>query len=108
MLAFRAVCGTNLSGIGKAMLIYANGYDDRFPQTAGNTFAHRGEGQNVLFVDDHVTFQKRPYCGVKKDNIYTSWDGSDIKRGRPPTLTSQPADRLDSLLVNDPPAEGEK
>ena len=30
-IAFRMVAGTNLSGIGKAMLIYANDYDDEFP-----------------------------------------------------------------------------
>lgn len=27
-IAFRMVCGTNLSGLGKAMLIYANDYED--------------------------------------------------------------------------------
>ena len=31
-LAFRMTCGTNLSGIGKAMLIYANDYDDELPR----------------------------------------------------------------------------
>jgi prepilin-type N-terminal cleavage/methylation domain-containing protein len=31
-LAFRMVCGTNLSGIGKAMLIYANDYEDELPR----------------------------------------------------------------------------
>jgi prepilin-type N-terminal cleavage/methylation domain-containing protein len=35
-IAFRMVCGTNLSGIGKAMLIYANDYDDELP-VAGNS-----------------------------------------------------------------------
>ncbi|MBN1974535.1 MAG: hypothetical protein JW787_12925 [Sedimentisphaerales bacterium] len=30
-VAFRMVAGTNLSSIGKAMLIYANDYDDEFP-----------------------------------------------------------------------------
>jgi len=30
-LAFRMTCATNLSGLGKAMLIYANDYDDMFP-----------------------------------------------------------------------------
>ncbi len=34
-LAFRMTCGTNLSGIGKAMLIYANDYEDELPR-AGN------------------------------------------------------------------------
>ena len=31
-LAFRLTCGTNLSGIGKAMLIYANDYDNELPR----------------------------------------------------------------------------
>ncbi len=33
--SFRMVCGTNLSGIGKAMLIYSNDYDDEFPRAGG-------------------------------------------------------------------------
>jgi hypothetical protein len=35
--AFRMVCGTNLSGIGKAMLLYANENDDEFPRAGGRT-----------------------------------------------------------------------
>ncbi|MDT8303051.1 MAG: DUF4190 domain-containing protein [Sedimentisphaerales bacterium] len=34
-VAYRMVCGTNLSGIGKAMLIYANDYDDKYPRAGG-------------------------------------------------------------------------
>ncbi len=30
-LAFRITCGTNMSGLGKAMMIYSNDYDDKFP-----------------------------------------------------------------------------
>jgi hypothetical protein len=33
-LAFRTVCGTNIHGLGKAMLIYANDYDDKFPTSS--------------------------------------------------------------------------
>jgi prepilin-type N-terminal cleavage/methylation domain-containing protein len=72
-------------------------------QKAGNAFTHKGEGQNVLFMDAHVAFEKFPFCGVKDDNIYTYWDGEDIQRGAVPVLGSQPADKLDSLLVHDPP-----
>jgi prepilin-type N-terminal cleavage/methylation domain-containing protein len=36
-LAFRLTCGTNLSGIGKAMLIYANDYEDELPRAGGRT-----------------------------------------------------------------------
>ena len=34
-LAFRLTCGTNLAGIGKAMLIYANDYQDELPRAGG-------------------------------------------------------------------------
>jgi prepilin-type N-terminal cleavage/methylation domain-containing protein len=36
-IAFRMVCGTNLSGIGKAMMLYATDYDDEFPRAGGRT-----------------------------------------------------------------------
>jgi prepilin-type N-terminal cleavage/methylation domain-containing protein len=36
-IAYRLVCGTNLSGIGKAMVLYANEYDDEFPRAGGRT-----------------------------------------------------------------------
>ncbi len=39
--AFRMTCGSNLSGIGKAMLIYANDHDDVLPR-AGGTHATWG------------------------------------------------------------------
>jgi prepilin-type processing-associated H-X9-DG protein len=69
---------------------------------ASNAIAHKYDGQNVLFLDGHVYFERNSFCGVNEDNIYTSWDGLDIRRGVPPKLGSQPADRLDSLLVSDP------
>jgi len=68
----------------------------------GNTVAHKGDGQNVLSLDAHVEFAKRSNCSVDGDNIYTSWNGQDKARGTPPVLGSQPADPMDSLLVNDP------
>jgi hypothetical protein len=69
----------------------------------GNAYQHENDGQNVLFMDSHVAFQKRPYCGVDDDNIYTFWNGGDIRIGVPPLLGSQPMDKADSLLVHDAP-----
>jgi hypothetical protein len=67
-----------------------------------NSVPHQEEGQNVLFMDAHVDFVKRPHCAINDDNIYTFWDGTDIRRGGLPIPgTSEPMDRLDSLLVND-------
>jgi len=68
-----------------------------------NTISHKGDGQNVLFVDGHTAFEKQSFCGLNDDNIYTSHNGPDIQRGTPPTLESQPADPNDSLLLHDPP-----
>jgi hypothetical protein len=70
---------------------------------AGNCSTHQGDGQNVLFIDAHVGFEKTSFCGINEDNIYTYWDGQDIRRGAIPNLKSQPTDRLDSMLVNDLP-----
>jgi prepilin-type processing-associated H-X9-DG protein len=78
-------------------------------QRAGNTPAHWLDGQNVLFLDSHVEFMKRSFCGLDNDNIYTisgNKTGGD-RLGTPPTLGSQPANPKDSLLVNDPPAPRE-
>jgi len=71
-------------------------------QKYGNSISHQEDGQNVLFMDGHVYFEKRSYCAIKDDNIYTFWDGGDIRRGGWP-IGAQPQDRRDSLLVHDPP-----
>ena len=68
----------------------------------GNAISHQEEGQNVLFVDGHVAFKKQPFCGINNDNIYTYWDGVDVRRGGYPIANiSEPSDKLDSFLVND-------
>jgi len=68
----------------------------------GNAIAHQGDAQNVLFLDIHVGQEKRPFCGINDDNIYTFWDGGpDIRKGTMPVIGSEPQGRLDSLLVHD-------
>jgi len=70
----------------------------------GNAITHQEDGQNVLFMDTHVGFEKRSFCGINDDNIYTYWNGGDIRRGGLPIPgLSQPEDGLDSFLVHDPP-----
>ncbi len=78
------------------------------PDTAGkdelkliNANQHQEDGQNVLFLDSHVSFEKRPYCGINDDNIYTFWSGGDIRVGTMPTVPSEPQDRVDNLVVHD-------
>jgi prepilin-type N-terminal cleavage/methylation domain-containing protein len=44
----------------------------------GNSDAHQGDGQNVLFVDSHVKFTDRAFCGLEDDNIYTIFDEQNL------------------------------
>ena len=74
-------------------------------QREGNSAPHQKEGQNVLFLDGHVYFEKRSYCAMEEDNLYTSWTTAtppDKRKGiQPATATYSPRDRTDSLLIND-------
>lgn len=38
---------------------------------AYNSRNHGGEGQNVLYADGHADFERHPFVGVDRDNIYT-------------------------------------
>ena len=67
----------------------------------GNAIAHQEDAQNVLFLDIHIGQEKNTFCGINDDNIYTFWDGGDIRFGTPPVIGSTPQNRLDSLLVHD-------
>lgn len=74
----------------------------RKAEKVGNAVTHQEDGQNVFFMDNHIAFERRPFCGINDDNIYTFWDGGDIRRGDIPIPTrSKSQDRLDSFLVND-------
>ena len=76
---------------------------DTQKQKAGNAIAHLEYGQNVLFLDSHVAFEKRAFCGVMDDNIYTFCAKNGvIQQGSPPVVgKSQPQTKEDSLLVHD-------
>jgi hypothetical protein len=71
----------------------------------GNTFTHQNDGQNVLFLDGRVVFEKGPCCGVRQDNIYTVGDrGGGSPMGLAPVCSSQPQHQHDSLLLHDAPS----
>jgi hypothetical protein len=72
---------------------------------AGNAMAHNRDGQNVLFLDGRVSFEKRAYCGVENDNIYLL--SMFLERGSPVGAipvppTAAPSNEHDSILVHDP------
>ena len=79
----------------------------------GNAGSHQREGQNVLFMDNHVSFEKQSFCGIEEDNIYTYTDfdqEQQIQQGIPPVCTDiedmdygklHPHLPKDSFLINE-------
>ncbi len=90
-----------------ALLSSYNPNGGREATNVGNAIAHQEDGQNVLFMDSHVTFEKQPFCAINDDNIYTCWDGTDPRIGGIPIPgATEPKGRLDSFVVHD--GEGSK
>jgi len=50
-------------------------YRDDEPR-CGNSAAHTREGQNVLYNDIHVDFERFPNVGINNDNIWCHWPGT--------------------------------
>ena len=74
----------------------------------GNAIVHQGDGQNVLFLDSHVSFEKRAFCSLEDDNIYTisnSTAGKGSSLGVQPApdgrVVAAPKNRKDSVLLHD-------
>ena len=71
-----------------------------------NSPNHQGQGENVLYGDGHAEFQQNPFCGSKRDCIYTvsgSVDGSVTSNKQLPaksgTTTCDPTWPGDSVLL---------
>ncbi len=85
------------------------------PDKKGNAAAHQREGQNVLFNDSHVSFEKTPNCGIENDNIWLHWTVEEkptpeeaqvgTEDGRPTCGThvgvDHPRDKMDAFLVGE-------
>ena len=71
----------------------------------GNCNAHQLDGQNVMFLDTHVAFEKRSFCSIEDDNIYLV-SANALKGEAKGTLPTPPTvnimSRKDSVLVHDP------
>ena len=88
--------------------LYTNGTSDT--ARIGNSKAHQGDGQNVLFLDSHVSFEKRCYVGTENDNIYTRATNNTFTSGSQKDLkgtevqvygTQDPLNRKDSWLIQE-------
>ncbi len=62
-----------------------------------NSLNHGRDGQNVLFGDGHVEFVTTPFCGVKRDNIYTRRSPSSPTGSS--SVVDSPYDAEDSVLL---------
>lgn len=84
------------------------------PDKTGNSAAHQRDGQNVLFNDSHVGFERTPNVGISKDNIWKCWTSTtppttarDRELGASPyaTLTKDggtaPYSEVDAYLVSE-------
>ncbi len=77
-------------------------------QAYGNSAVHPEGRQNVLFLDGHVAFEKRVFCSLEDDNIYTrsAFPDKGDPLGVPPVFSvpmPESPNRKDSVLVHDPP-----
>jgi prepilin-type processing-associated H-X9-DG protein len=64
-----------------------------------NSRSHQGVGQNVLYADGHVSFEDNPFCGVKRDNIYTVSGSADGSVTTSKTIVGAPAWDGDAVLL---------
>ena len=64
-----------------------------------NSRNHQGSGQNVLYGDGHVEFQQNPFCGNKRDNIYTVSGSADGSITTSKTVVGSPKWAGDSVLL---------
>ena len=48
------------------------------PDLVWNSFSHQREGQNVLYNDGHVNFERTCNVGIDGDNIWQSWPSVPI------------------------------
>lgn len=65
----------------------------------GNSPNHQGAGENVLYGDGHVEWQQNPFCGQKRDCIYTRSGSTDGSNPTSTTVNGSPNWAGDSVLL---------
>lgn len=85
-----------------------NGYDVTEPadyqapaslMKRANSRNNSGAGQNVLYGDGHVNFESNPFCGTKRDNIYTVSGSVDGTVTTSKVVVGSPRGGHDSVLL---------
>lgn len=69
-----------------------------------NSTNHTKEGQNVLYADAHVNFEKTPYVGVNSDNIYSAMAQAFV--GNPGDAVDSSSGQIKSVTPRDQWAAG--
>ncbi len=70
-----------------------------------NSGNHNGDGQNVGFGDDHVSWEVNPYVGQSGDNIFTYYTATGTGPGSSTPATGTVSDSAGTvqMLYNTPP-----
>jgi prepilin-type N-terminal cleavage/methylation domain-containing protein/prepilin-type processing-associated H-X9-DG protein len=66
-----------------------------------NSQNHSGAGQNILYGDGHVNFETNPFCGTKRDCVYTNAkdDTTTTSKTDPQGANAIPGWQGDSVLI---------
>jgi prepilin-type processing-associated H-X9-DG protein len=64
-----------------------------------NSRNHEAAGQNILFGDGHVEFVQNPFCGIKRDNVYTVAGAADGSAPTSGVISGSPKWDGDSVLL---------
>jgi prepilin-type processing-associated H-X9-DG protein len=66
-----------------------------------NSVNHNQEGQNILFVDGHADFERKPIAGVHNDNIYTAMNDYEAQDESMVGVVAGPGDNYAPLTQTD-------
>jgi prepilin-type N-terminal cleavage/methylation domain-containing protein/prepilin-type processing-associated H-X9-DG protein len=103
---FAIAADKNPAGATNYILTTQNENSSQKDMQLANSPNHQGQGENVLYGDGHAEFQQNPFCGSKRDCIYTvsgSTNGSVTSNKQTPakggTTNCIPSWSGDSVLL---------